>query len=84
VTGAITGASDGGLVGMMGGGAVGAILGGVVGGVGGAGGAVLYGTAGEAWNQYRYDNSFLWMPSTYSSGLQSNIQRNCGLSVGVN
>lgn len=76
--GATAGASFFG-VGAIGGG----IAGGVIGGVAGAGGAAIVGTGKELFNQYRYDNSFLGLPSVYASTLQSNIQNHCGVSVNV-
>ena len=43
----------------------------------------LVGGGKEIWSQYRYDNSFMGSPSVYASGLQSNIQKNCGVRVTV-
>ena len=43
----------------------------------------LYGTGGEVFYEYRYDNSVLGVQSTYAKNLEANIQKNCGVSVGV-
>src|SRR4249920_1862681 len=84
--GALGGAMNGGRIGLeigLGEGPLGWAVGGFVGATVGAGAGALAGGGKEVWSQYRYDNSFMGLPSTDASSLQANIQKNCGVSATV-